>query len=102
MGLIKDGHLLEVVDMKALAESTDRYYTVAFKTRDGYEKYQYPSGQLVFASPHDLTKVIKIEVAGLSSFINSLKEVPIRYLAPRAYTLESRFQELIIASKEDQ
>lgn len=100
VGLIKDGHLLQVVDMNELKNNDDRYYKIGFENEDAMEKFVYPKGRIAFRYKKDKYLVIVIKKEDVSKFLKVIKDIPITYFKPLAYTLQNRFEELIVDKKE--
>lgn len=96
VGLIKDGHILEVVDINALKKSHDRYYAVKFSHTEDYKTFAFPQSVVSYHNDKELIKVYKMDQENISEFLKTIDKIPLDSMSQRDYTLQSRFEEIII------
>ena len=95
VGLIKDGHLLEVVDMKALKDSETRYYFLSFINKKDFDSFALPNVKTIYKDTNKLIITVSPNKSRIPSFLGEVKKIPLSSFESRDYTLESRFEELI-------
>lgn len=100
VGLIKDGHLLQVVDMQELKNNDDRYYAVGFENDEEMNSFSLLDSRIAFKYEKDKYLVVVVKQKNISALIKKLGEYHITFLRPIAYTLQNRFEELIVNKKE--
>lgn len=100
VGLIKDGHLLEVVDMKALRENENRYYLIGFETNEEMQRFAFKKGKIPYRHSKRKDLVIVINKNDIQELLAYLKDFKISFFKQREYTLQNRFEELIVDNKE--
>lgn len=95
VGLIKDGKLLEVVDMAALSSSSSRYFSLVFSSKEGFASFSSPGVKTVFQDPKKLMRIVMSDKSQIDSLLKDLRKISLVSFEPKEYTLESRFEELI-------
>lgn len=95
VGLIKDGHLLEVVDMKALKDSETSYYFLSFINKKDFDSFALPNVKTIYKDTNKLIITVSLNKSRIPSFLGEVKKIPLSSFESRDYTLESRFEELI-------
>ena len=91
VGFIKDGHLIDVVDMNALRNLPYRDYEVKFDTKEEYEKVDLSKFQVLEKNDGDLQVLIRIDLPQTNDLIRELRKFKIVEFTERKHTLEEYF-----------
>lgn len=80
VGLIKGGHLLQVVDMQELKQNDDRYYAIGFDNDEEMNSFSFPNARIAFKYQKDKYLVAVIKQKDISAFLKKINGVPHHFL----------------------
>ena len=91
VGFIKDGHLIDVVDMNALRDSPFKDYEIKFGKKEDYEKVDTKHFEVLEKNDQELTLLIRIDVSKTNDLIKEIQKHEIVGFTERKHTLEEFF-----------
>lgn len=92
VGFIKDGHLIDVVDMEKLRNNPFKEYVIGFAKEDEYKSAAFPDGvEILERDDLDRTIAIRADVKSTNLLVESLSEKTISSITERKHTLEEFF-----------
>ena len=96
VGFIKDGHLIDIVDMDEIHHRPYREYLIGFKDPKEYKEAFKDGGFDVFDRDDEfLTVSVRVDTKTSGKVINELKKYELRQVSEIKYTLEKYFLETI-------
>ena len=92
VGFIKDGHLIDVVDMKKIKDAPTREYVIGFEERKEYEKAkEMLVEETIEVDDLDKTIAIKVDVKNSNELVKTLRQFNIKSVIEKKHTLEEFF-----------
>ena len=91
VGFIKDGHLIDVVDMDELRNSPFRDYEIKFKKKDEFEKLDTSQFEVLEKDDDELSLVVRVDLKKTNDLITQMREFDISGFTERKHTLEEFF-----------
>lgn len=95
VAFIKDGHIIDIVDMKEIHSRPFREYEVTFYDLDDYLSADTSQIDVLEKNDKDLKIAFKIELAKTDGMIRELRKHNIKSIVEKQYTLEKYFMEHI-------
>ena len=103
VGFIREGHLIDVVDMEEIRHRPFREFLIGFKVRSEYEKaFRDPFYQVRTRDDEGMSLLIHIDAASANRVIAELKKYELRQVSEIKYTLERYFMESIGGPNNEQ
>ena len=94
VGFIKDGHLIDVVDMDEIHHRPYRDFTIGFREKDEFDKaFVSPPCEVLKRDPEMLTIDLRVSAEVAGKVIEELKNYELRQVSEIKYTLEKYFLE---------
>ena len=93
VAFIKDGHIIDIVDMKEIHSRPFREYEVTFYDLDDYLSADTSQIDVLEKNDKDLKIAFKIELAKTDGMIRELRKHNIKSIVERQYSLEKYFME---------
>ena len=91
VGFIKDGHLIDVVDMNALRDSPYKDYEIKFGKKEEFDKVKTDHFEVLERREKDLTLVVRIDIKKTNDLIKEIRKHEIVGFFERKHTLEEYF-----------
>jgi ABC-2 type transport system ATP-binding protein len=92
VGFIKDGHLIDIVDMNEIHNRPYREFIVGFFDKEDYDKaFQDGKCQIIASMDNFLKKIVKVDTSNANDFVNELAKYRIKQCSELKYTLERYF-----------
>ena len=91
VGFIKDGHLIDVVDMNELRNLPYRDYEITFTLKEEYEKVDVSNYEILDKRDDDLSIVVRVELSKTNSLLEEIRKYQISGFGERKHTLEEYF-----------
>ncbi len=91
VGFIKDGHLIDVVDMEELRNLPYRDYKITFQNKEDFEKLNLEGIELLDKDDFDLSITIRVDVDKTNDLIKKINKYPIKSVTEKKHTLEEYF-----------
>ena len=100
VGFIKDGHLIDIVDMDHIRERENKEYTIRFLTHEDYEAFDVSPYEVLYDVVDKDTYVIKINTKDTNKLFKELSKHNVRSIKEVQYTLEQYFMENVIGGEK--
>ena len=92
VAFIKDGHLIDVVDMEKMRDVQFRDYVIGFSDKKEFENLSLPEGiEVLEKDDFDKTITVRIDIKHSEELARLLAKSKIRSVAERKHTLEEFF-----------
>lgn len=92
VGFIKDGHLIDVVDMNALRNLPYRDYTISFEEEKDYLKFKNSGMEILDFDDFEKSVSLRIKIEESNNLAESLSKVKIKAVTEKKHTLEEFFE----------
>lgn len=99
VAFIKDGYLMNIVDMKEIHDRNEREYLIGFKTKQGFEDIDKTNLTILEEDPTFNSYIVRIENSKLDYLFEELNKHEVSIIKEIKYTLEDYFMKNVI--KED-
>ncbi len=93
VAFIKDGHIIDIVDMKEIHSRPFREYEIAFYDLEDMQSADTSQVEVLERNEKDLKIVIKLDLRKTDGMIRELRKHNIKSIVERQYTLEKYFME---------
>ena len=94
VGFIKDGHLIDIVDMKDIHQRPIKEYMVGFNKKGEFNKaFKGKQFEVLHRSENLLSIIVKINIKNTGPFLAELEKYDIKNVTEIKYTLERYFLE---------
>ena len=102
VGFIKDGHLIDVVDMEELRNLPYRDYRITFKNKEDYEKIDASHFEVLEKNENDLSIAVRVDLKKTNEMIKEIRQYEIVGFTEIKHTLEEHFvKDIEKGGKED-
>ena len=91
VGFIKDGHLIDVVDMEALRNLPYRDYQITFSKREEYETLNLDGLELLEKDDDELSVLVRVDLKNTNRLLDEVRKYQISGFTERKHTLEEFF-----------
>lgn len=93
VAFIKDGRIIDIVDMKEIHNRPFREYEITFFDKDDYESADTSQVELLEKNDKKLKLVVRVDLVKTDGMIRELRKHNIKSIVERQYTLEKYFME---------
>ena len=101
VAFIKDGRIIDIVDMREIHSRPFREYEITFFDKDDFLSADTSQIELLEKNENDLKLVVRIDLYKTDGMIRELRKHNIKSIVERQYTLEKYFLEHVKGEKED-
>ena len=91
VGFIKDGHLIDVVDMQKMRDVSFRDYVIAFEEKEEYENVDLTGIEVLDRDDFELSITIRVDITKSNDIVKKLGQLNIKSVNERKHTLEEFF-----------
>ena len=103
VGFIKDGHLIDVVDMNALRNLPYRDYEIKFGKKENLESIKTDSFEVLERNDDERTFIVRVDLKKTNEMIKEMQKHEIVSFSERKHTLEEYFvKDVESGGKEDE
>ncbi len=103
VGFIKDGHLIDVVDMNALRNLPYRDYEIKFGKKENLESIKTDSFEVLERNDDERTFIVRLDLKKTNEMIKEMQKHEIVSFSERKHTLEEYFvKDVESGGKEDE
>lgn len=102
VAFIKDGRIIDIVDMEEIHNRPEREYVIAFKDKESYDKVDRNQIEVLADYPDHLASVVRVKNEQLDGMFRELNKFNIRAIKEVQYTLEKYFMENVIGGSKDE
>ena len=101
VAFIKDGRIIDIVDMREIHSRPFREYEITFFDKDDFLSADTSQIELLEKNENDLKLVVRIDLYKTDGMIRELRKHNIKSIVEKQYTLEKYFLEHVKGEKED-
>ena len=101
VAFIKDGHIVDIVDLEEIHNRPYREYVVSFKNKEGFEKVDASQVEVLETYPDYFAYLVRVPNEKIDGMFRELHKYEIRLIKEVQYTLEKYFMEKVIGGKID-
>lgn len=101
VAFIKDGKIVDIVDMDEIHDRPFREFIIGFKDKTGFEKVDASEVEVLSRDDEHLAYVVRVPNKKLDGMFRELSKFNIKMIKEVQYTLEKYFMENVIGGKED-
>ncbi|MCQ2793431.1 MAG: ATP-binding cassette domain-containing protein [Bacilli bacterium] len=102
VGFIKDGHLVDIVDMNQIHERPFREFIVSLKDKKSFEKVDASQVKVLTKDEEHFTYIVRVENEKIDGMFRELNKVNVKLIKEVQYTLEKYFMENVIGGMKDE
>ena len=101
VAFIKDGRIIDIVDMEDIHSRQFREYEITFFDKDDFESIDTSQIELLEKDEKELKLVIRLDIHKSDGLIKELKKHNIKSIVERQYTLEKYFLEHVKGEEDN-
>ena len=102
VGFLRDGHLVDIVDMEEIHHRPFREFIIGFKNLDEYQKaFAHPPCKVLRREDDLRNIVLQVDAKSAGKVIDELKNYELRQVSEIKYTLERYFLETMGGNDHD-
>ena len=91
VGFIKDGHLIDVVDMHKLRNLPYRDYVITFENKKDYEEIDIKHMEILERDDDELSLTVRVKLSEINQAVTEFRNRDIKSLTEKKHTLEEYF-----------
>ena len=99
VGFIKDGNLVDIVDMDEIHNRPFREFIISFKDKKGFEKVDTSQVEVLNMYPDHYSYVVRVPNEKIDGMFRELHKFDIKLIKEVQYTLEKYFMENVIGGE---
>ena len=101
VGFIKDGHLIDVIDMNALRNLPYRDFEIKFKHKADYENFKVSDYELLEKNDDEKSVLVRCQLTNINSLIEEMRKHQIVFFTERKHKLEEFFEKDVEEDEEN-
>lgn len=101
VAFIKDGKIVDIVDMDEIHDRPFREFIIGFKDKTGFEKVDASQVEVLSRDDEHLAYVVRVPNEKLDGMFRELSKFNIKLIKEVQYTLEKYFMENVIGGSKD-
>lgn len=101
VGFIKDGHLIDIVDMEEIHNRPFREFFISFKNEEDFNNVDTSKVELIQKMPEMLGYLIRVPNEKIDDMFKELAKFNVKLIKEIQYTLEKYFMEKVIGGFKD-
>lgn len=102
VAFIKDGKIIDVVDMNEIHARPFREYKVGFYTKEDWESADTSQVEVLSKNPIKFNYVVRVPLSKTNGMIREFQKHNLRYVHEVQYTLEKYFMENVVGGNYDE
>ena len=91
VGFIKDGHLIDVVDMNKLRNMPYRDYVITFQNKKDFEEIDVKHMEVLERDEFELSLTVRVKLTEINEAVKELRNRDLKSLTEKKHTLEEYF-----------
>ena len=91
VGFIKDGHLIDVIDMEEMRNLPYRDYVITFSTEKDYKEIDISKMEVLEKDDFELSLTVRVQLKDINEAIKEFRNRDIKSLTEKKHTLEEYF-----------
>lgn len=101
VAFIRDGHILDVVDLETIHNRPFREYKIGFYEQEDFDSADTSQVEVLAKKEKDLQYIVRVPLEKTDGMFRELKKHHIRYISEVQYTLEQYFLEHVVGGKKN-
>ena len=101
VGFIKDGHLIDVIDMNALRNLPYRDFEIQFKNKKDYESFEIGDYELLEKNDDEKSVLVRCQLTNINSLIEEMRKHQIVFFTERKHKLDELFEKDVDEEDEE-
>ena len=101
VGFIKDGHLIDVVDMEKMRNTPYRDYVIKFANEKDYKNVDTSKMEILEKDDFELSLTVRVDLKNTNEMVNELRNRDISSVSEKKHTLEEYFMNDIGGQKDE-
>ena len=102
VAFIKDGHLIDIVDMEEIHNRPYHEYIISFKDEEGFKNVDTSEVEVLETHPEYFAYMVRVPNEKTDGMFRELHKFNIRLIKEVQYTLEKYFMEKVIGGNVDE
>jgi len=91
VGFIKDGHLIDVIDMEKMRNTPYRDYVITFSKEKDYKEFDTSKVEVLEKDDFELSLTIRVQLKDINEAVKEFRNRDIKSLTEKKHTLEEYF-----------
>ena len=91
VGFIKDGHLIDVIDMEKMRNMPYRDYVISFSNEKDYKEFDTSKMEVLEKDDFELSLTIRVQLKDINEAVKEFRNRDIKSLTEKKHTLEEYF-----------
>ena len=91
VGFIKEGHLIDVVDMNKLRNLPYRDYVITFENKKDFDEIDVKYMEVLEKDEFDLSITVRVKLSDINEAVKEFRNRDIKSLTEKKHTLEEYF-----------
>ena len=91
VGFIKDGHLIDVIDMEKMRNMPYRDYVITFSNEKDYNEFDTSKMEVLEKDDFELSLTVRVQLKDINEAVKEFRNRDIKSLAEKKHTLEEYF-----------
>lgn len=91
VAFIKDGHLIDVVDMEKMRNTPYRDYVITFQNKKDYDEVNLSKMELLDKDDMELSVTVRVKLEDINEAVKEFRNRDIKSLTEKKHTLEEYF-----------
>ena len=101
VGFIKDGHLIDVVDMEKMRNTPYRDYVIKFANEKDYKNVDTSKMEILEKDDFELSLTVRVDLKNTNEMVSELRNRDISSVSEKKHTLEEYFMNDIGGRKDE-
>ena len=101
VGFIKDGHLIDVVDMEKMRNTPYRDYVIKFANEKDYKNVDTSKMEILEKDDFELSLTVRVDLKNTNEMVSELRNRDISSVSEKKHTLEEYFMNDIGGQKDE-
>ena len=102
VAFIKEGHILDIVDLHDIHNQPFREYKIGFYTKEDFDSADASQVEVLAKKDADLQYIVRVPLEKTDGMFRELSKHQIRYISEVQYTLEKYFLEHVVGGNKDE
>lgn len=102
VGFIKDGHLIDIVDLEEIHNRPYHEYIIQFTDEKGFKKVDATQVEVLDVDPDNFSYTVRVPNEKTDGMFRELHKYNIKLIREVQYTLEKYFMEKVIGGMQDE
>ena len=102
VALINNGHIVDIADMHALHNRSEKEFKIEFQTADDYNRFLTEKFEIIRRQEQYNQVTIHIPADATGMLLKTLNSYSVKFISEIPYTLEKHFKNILIKKQGDE